>query len=184
VTLVHNGLLMPGKHEMGIFKYQDKMLLFKGDQEARIFLENPAELIEQFLILCRKRPELIFLLRMEDYFRAKNLNLIHLDKTERNISSKIMIDKSCDTPTHFTERYIDHNYCWNEWELRKKAIQMANIRNMVTKATQTADSVYKIDNESQVWLPKDVGTNTGINNGSNPIRPRNYITEVRDKTNQ
>ena len=27
VTLVnHNGLLMPGKHEMGIFKYQDKML--------------------------------------------------------------------------------------------------------------------------------------------------------------
>jgi len=51
VTLVqHNGLLMPGKHEMGIFKYQDKMLLFKGAAEARIFLENPAEVIEQFLV--------------------------------------------------------------------------------------------------------------------------------------
>lgn len=61
---------------------------------------------------------------------------------------------------------------------------MANIRNMITKASQTSDSVFKIDNESQVWLPRDVGTMTGIEDGSNPIRPRNYITELRDKTNQ
>lgn len=61
VTLVNQeGLLMPGRHEMGIFKYQDKMLLFKGEEEAKKFLENPAELMEDFLILCRKRPELIF----------------------------------------------------------------------------------------------------------------------------
>merc|ERR1719498_346549 len=185
VTLVkHDGLLMPGRHEMGIFKYQDKMFLFRGSDEAKLFLENPADLMEKFLVLCRQRPELIFLLRMEDYFRNKNLSLIHLDKTERNISSKIMIDKNIETPLHIVERYIDHNYCWNEWELRKKAIQMANIRNMVTKATQTADSVFKIDNESQVWLPREVGTMTGIEDGSNPIRPRNYITELRDKTNQ
>jgi hypothetical protein len=33
-----------------------------------------------------------------------------------------MVDKGIETPTHFVEKNIDPNYCWNEWELRKKAI--------------------------------------------------------------
>jgi len=39
-----------------------------------------------------------------------------------------MVDKGVDTPTHFIEKNVDPSYCWNEWEVRKKAIQMANIR--------------------------------------------------------
>lgn len=61
---------------------------------------------------------------------------------------------------------------------------MANIRNMTTKGTQTADSIYHVENQSQVWLMKDAASQTGIKNGNNPIRPRNYITDLRDKTNQ
>ena len=34
------------------------------------------------------------------------------------------------TPLHFNEEFIDHNYYWNEWDLRKRAIKMVNIRNM------------------------------------------------------
>ena len=72
VTLVENdGLLVPGKHEMGIFKYQDKMLLFKGKEQADIFLRNPSLAIESFYVMCRKRPELIFLLRYLLYFFYK-----------------------------------------------------------------------------------------------------------------
>jgi hypothetical protein len=33
-----------------------------------------------------------------------------------------MVDKSTETPTHFVEKNIDPSYCWNEWELRKKAL--------------------------------------------------------------
>lgn len=61
---------------------------------------------------------------------------------------------------------------------------MANIRNMTTKGTQTPDSLYKVENETQVWLKKEACTQTGINKGTNPIRPRNYITDLRDKTLQ
>lgn len=38
-----------------------------------------------------------------------------------------MVDKGTETPLHFVEKNIDPSYCWNEWELRKKALQMANI---------------------------------------------------------
>ena len=31
-----------------------------------------------------------------------------------------MLDKGIDTPVHFVDKHIDPNYCWNEWELRKK----------------------------------------------------------------
>lgn len=44
-----------------------------------------------------------------------------------------MLDKDIQTPLHFVERNFDPNYFWNEWELRKKAIQMANIRKNQTK---------------------------------------------------
>ena len=93
-----------------------------------------------------------------------------------------MSDATAQTPVHFVEKHFDHNYFWNEWELRKKAIQMANIRNMTTKATQTSDSIFKVENETQVWLKKEACTMTGIEAGTNPIRPRNYITELREKT--
>lgn len=43
-----------------------------------------------------------------------------------------MADKSCDTPLHFIEKNIDSNYYWNEWDLRKKALQMADIRKKMT----------------------------------------------------
>jgi len=39
-----------------------------------------------------------------------------------------MVDKGVNTPVHFNEKNFDANYCWNVWELRKKAVQMANIR--------------------------------------------------------
>ena len=33
-----------------------------------------------------------------------------------------MVDKEAETPIHFVDRNLDANYCWNEWELRRKAI--------------------------------------------------------------
>lgn len=39
-------------------------------------------------------------------------------------ATSIMVDESDQTPTHFIEQHIDPSYQWNEWELRKKAIQL------------------------------------------------------------
>lgn len=95
-----------------------------------------------------------------------------------------MVDKGMETPTHFVEKHIEPNYCWNEWDLRKKALQMANIRKKITVSIQTELSNFRIDNETQVWLPKENATNTGINASTNTELPKTYIAGLRDKNIQ
>lgn len=184
VTLVENrGLLLQGEHNFGVFRFKEENYVFRSVLEAKKFIDRPQFYVTEFYKLCRKMPELILLLRVEDYFKDMGLKLIHINPGQKGQATKIMLDVKGQTPVHFG-KFIDHNYCWNEWELRRKAIQMANIRNMTTKGTQTADSIFKVENQTQVWLMKDACTQTGINNGNNPIRPRNYITDLRDKTLQ
>jgi hypothetical protein len=77
-----------------------------------------------------------------------------------------MVDKGLETPTHFIEKNIDPNYCWNEWELRKKAIQMANIRKTQTRGDQTLLSNFRVDSDVQTYLKKDAETNTVKNSGT------------------
>jgi Domain of unknown function len=134
VTLIEeDGILLNGDHEIGLFKYYDRVLAFKSVEQAERFLLKPAYYLEEFLVLCRKKPELIFLMRFEDYFRSKNLKLVHLNKRERQNATKIMVNMKLQTDTHI-DPYIEQTYVWNAWVLRKQAIKMANIRNMSTKA--------------------------------------------------
>jgi hypothetical protein len=181
VTLVdHNGLLLQGQHSFGVYRYKEENFVFRAKVEAKKFIDRPNFYITELYNICRQKPELILLLRLEDFFKSQGLRLIHITPGKKGQATKIMLDAGSQAPVHFG-KFIDHNYCWNEWELRRIAIQMANIRNMVTKGTQTADSIFKVDNESQVWLMKEACSQTGINSGNNPIRPRNYITDLRDK---
>ena len=98
-----------------------------------------------------------------------------------SISAPLIVDKGGQCPTHFIEKNIEPNYHWNEWELRKKALQMANIRKKLTVTTQTELSNFRIDNETQVWEPKDNDTNTGVNASTNTVLKKKYIVGLRDK---
>ncbi len=175
------GLLINGRHNVGVFKFEDFMLVFHNLKDARRFSERPQYYIDRLYEVCRKYPALIMILKLEDYFRDRGIVLFDAKDDFRD-ATKTMSDVECQTERHINPGRWDHNYFWNEWELRKRAIQMANIRNMTTKGSQTADSIFKVDNETQVWLKKEAATMTGIEAGTNPIRPRNYITELREKT--
>ncbi|KAM3134829.1 hypothetical protein pb186bvf_012998 [Paramecium bursaria] len=174
-----NGLLIPGKPALGVYKYKDKNCVFSSEAAINEFLAEPGKFLSGVIDQCRQKPQLIKLFRLEDSF--KNLNLkINFDDGAMP-SNKLMVDKQEQTPTHFIEKNLDPNYCWNEWELRRKAIQMANIRKRMTKATQSILSNFKVDSEAQVYELKDQSTSTGQNKGLNPLRPRNYQIGLRDK---
>ncbi|EGR33080.1 hypothetical protein IMG5_062210, partial [Ichthyophthirius multifiliis] len=181
-----DGLLLPGKPVLGVYRYKDKNCVFSDEKCINEFIADPQFFIQGVINECRKNPELIHLLRMDDQFKNDvNLN-IYLQAQEggHQLSNKLMVDKAVETPQHFIEKKLDPNYCWNEWELRKKALQMANIRKRQTKACQTILSNFKVDSDAQTYQPKDAETNTGINKAINPLRPRNYITGLRDKNTQ
>jgi len=131
---------------------------------------------------CSNNPELINLLKTGESFPDINMGRFIGSDGQQTISNRLMVDKASETPTHFITKNLDPDYYWNEWELRKKAIQMANIRKRQTKCCQTFLSNFKIDNEAQTYLGKEASTNTVANKGTNPLRPRNYIVGLRDLT--
>jgi hypothetical protein len=90
-----------------------------------------------------------------------------------------MHDMAVSTPTHFVHRHVDPSYRWNEWDLRRKALQMITLQRCVTTSQQTDASHFRRDNDSQVYLPKERGTQTGISTGSNTDRTIRYIGGLR-----
>ncbi|CAF4887386.1 unnamed protein product, partial [Rotaria magnacalcarata] len=81
--------------------------------------------------------------------------------------------------THFYEKNIVKNYEWNEWELRRKALKLANLRRRLTKSVQTNTSNFRRENFTQVYLPKDKNIQTKRDNYSNVPQPKIYLTGIR-----
>merc|ERR1712039_287118 len=88
-------------------------------------------------------------------------------------------DVGTDTPLHFQESNIDKSYEWNEWKMRRDALHMADIKRKATSTTQTALSHLRRENDTQVYLPKDVATNTTVERGTNPPRWKKYHQHLR-----
>ena len=95
-------------------------------------------------------------------------------------NSKVLIDVGCQTVDHIHEKgYIDPDYEWNEWDLKKKAIQLANIMKKKTVSCQTLLSHFRRENETQVYPLKDSEVNTTVNRGTNLSIPKSYAVGFR-----
>lgn len=88
-------------------------------------------------------------------------------------------DAAVATPVHFIERYIDPKYEFSEWALRRRAVQIANLRQCSTHSIQTDASHFRRDNDTQVYVPRETGTQTGINMGTNTDRTMQFVVGIR-----
>ena len=88
-------------------------------------------------------------------------------------------DGSVQTELHPEAARRDPLYVWNEWELRRRAIQLTNLRQKVTTSSQTASSCLRRESQTQVYLPRESGTNTGVSTGTAPPRSVNYVAGLR-----
>jgi len=180
-----DGLLLPGKPSLGVYKYQDHYCVFSSKAAIEEFLADPDQFMKGVLRQCKKMPELIHLLKLEDAFQEISLAELLQGKEGQkplfSITAPLMVDKEVETPLHFEEKKIVPDYSWNTWDLRKKAMQIVKIRNKQTVSTQTFLSNFRRDNESQVYLPKEAGTNTMVYASTNTELPKTYIVGLRDK---
>jgi hypothetical protein len=94
-------------------------------------------------------------------------------------SGAALVDVSVETPVHFVERHIDPRYQFSEWALRRQAVKIANIRKCATHGAQTDASAFRRENDTQVYLPRESGTQTGISVGSNTDRVVRYVGGLR-----
>lgn len=126
---------MPGKPNLGVFKFKERYCVFSDEAAIENFIADPEDYMGKVIDVCRHNPELIHLLKLQDEFPDASLAALLQGKDGMHplfSISPLMVNKELQTPTHFVEKHIEPNYHWNEWDLRKKALQMANIRNKIT----------------------------------------------------
>jgi len=174
-TLAANDrLLLPGNPRIGVLQYRDQYYVFSSSDAAKKFVEDPEFYRQQIAEVAKKSPELIQLLEL--YQQFSTLSSYSGDQKRHPVMKQ---DQGMQTVTHITEKYIDRDYQWNEWELRRKAIRLANLRTKLTHSTQTALSHMRRDNSSQVYLPKDQSVQTKKDGSSNVPKPANFMAGIR-----
>ena len=158
-------------------------MVFCTHQCLQEFIDNPNKYIEGIYEYVKENPYLINLLNMTEEFPNGNLANMFRDKesiTFKYKNSKVLMDKGCQTVDHiYPNGYIDPNYVWNEWELKKRAIKLADIKKKKTVSTQTLLSHLRRENETQVYPLKDSEVNTTVNKGTNLSIPKNYAVGFR-----
>ncbi|XP_056199200.1 cilia- and flagella-associated protein 206 [Falco biarmicus] len=173
------GLTLPGNPAIGILKHKERCYVFSSKEAAYIFAQDPEKFIQLNIEKAKEHIELIQLLELHHQFEylAPYAQARNADKYLMKPTTKC--DSSTQTDTHILPPTIVTSYEWNEWELRRKALKLANLRRKITHAMQTDLSHMRRENSTQVYLPKDVSTQTKRDNSSNVPRPQIFLKGLR-----
>lgn len=183
------GLLIPGRPGLGVVRYENLYYVFDHLIGIKEFMEDPEQFLRSIRDMAMKHPELIHLLRLQaSWFPTVAISKL-LEGQPGDLGGVEMLidatgkplkrDVATGTPTHFVEQHIDSNYHWNEWELRRRALKMVNLRNCQTVAQQTDQSHFRRDNDTQVYMLRDQGTQSTREKGTNPPIKTTFIAGLR-----
>nr|CAB3230173.1 UPF0704 protein C6orf165 homolog [Phallusia mammillata] len=174
----YDRLLLPGNPDIGIMQYQEKLYVFSSKAAAYEFARNPEEYITLVGEAAKKSPELIQLLELHQQFAA--ISPYSQGEGGKLIEKPVTkSDSGTQTDTHILEENIVKDYEWNEWELRRKALKLANLRSKITKSSQTNLSNLRRQNATQVYLPKDQISQTKTTGQSNVPKPQVFLAGLR-----
>ncbi|XP_069017677.1 cilia- and flagella-associated protein 206 [Embiotoca jacksoni] len=176
-TLVDkDGLLLPGNPHIGVLKHKEKLYVFSSKEAALKFSSSPDDFIRAVEERARCSPELIQLLRLHQVSSVS-------PDSEQGESFPAKPITKCEigtqTDLHPTPTHIVRSYEWNEWQLRRKALKLADLRTKVTHSVQTDESHLRRDNVSQTWPPRDAACQTKRDGVSNVPKPQVYLAGVR-----
>lgn len=187
VSFVDANLLLDGKNELRpadaatcpgyIYLHANSAhYSFYNDRALRSFARDPFKYLSQGLMqLVQAAPVTVFLLGLHPYLSKE----VYLAGT-RKVEVTTTVEKGeMSTQTGQIAPYKDTHYVWNEWELRRLALQLAALRNKRTHSTQTNLSHFRRENETQAYPPKEQQTQTLLDAAIQPPRERQYIKGLR-----
>ncbi|XP_036033164.1 cilia- and flagella-associated protein 206 isoform X2 [Onychomys torridus] len=174
-----DGLLLPGNPSIGILKYKEKYYTFNSRDAAYSFAENPERYINLIKEKAKKNAELIQLLELHQQFETLIPYSQMRDVDKHYIKPITKCENGTQTDTHILPPTTVRSYEWNEWELRRQAIKLANLRQKMTRSIQTDLSHMRRENSSQVYPLKDVSTQSKRDGNSGVPRPQIFIAGLR-----
>jgi len=176
-----DALLLHGKPRLGVIEFEQQFYCFTSELALKEALMGMEGLLEKVKMLARRLPELINLLQLQSVFPEASVAALVEGSLGAGNGKVSLVDSDSQTPTHFVESNIDPSYEWNEWALRRRGVQLANLRQKRTHSTQTALSHFRAEGESQTWLPKDKQQNTLHDAKTQAPKVVSYMTGLRGR---
>lgn len=165
---------------------------FASEKDMLQFAEDPLRYVLPCMKQCdRKEPCVTILLGLLDRLPRElyiegSRTVVELPKEDllaqrqRNMSaSSDSLREDKGTQTGQIDPYMDHNYRWNEWDLRRQALKLCTLMNMRTHSTQTISSHWKRDQSTMCAPLKDVAMQTMTDAATQPPRVAQYIKGLR-----
>ncbi|KAF3702528.1 Cilia- and flagella-associated protein 206 [Channa argus] len=179
-TLVNrDGLLLPGNPHIGVLKHKEKLYVFSSKKAALEFASSPDTYISKVAEKVKISPELIQLLKLHQQFSSDSPYAEMQPGETLLVKPIIKCESGTQTDIHPVETNIDKSYEWNEWELRRKALKLADLMTKVTCSAQTDLSHMRRENVTQTWLPKDAACQSKRDGESNVPKPQVYLAGLR-----
>ncbi len=183
-----DGMLLLGKPEQGYVRHRGLYYAVSDTSSANKMLADPEGILTGVKKSAQATPEVVHVLGLGSSFPTVALHHMVSQGVDMGdgsilysggIDTRASKEMSCQTDTHPVASFIDKNYEWNEWALRRRALMLTNLRTKKTHSTQTADSHFRRDNETQHYPQRDNVTNTATSTGTAPRKESNYVTGLR-----
>ncbi|XP_043679846.1 LOW QUALITY PROTEIN: cilia- and flagella-associated protein 206-like [Vespula pensylvanica] len=153
------GALIPANPNNGVAKWRGRYYAFSSAAAAHHFGKEP-----------------------DKYVSFTNERSLLTRLTEDELELKTCQDQTVQTDTHILPPSIENtNYIWNVWELRRRALSLANIAKCATKSTQTHMSHFRSGACVQAAPPKDKEVQTKRDNYMNTKKLLTYIFGLRGR---
>jgi hypothetical protein len=177
-SLANEGFLKSARDDVGCIRYQDRIYRFSSERYLLEFVDKPA----RFTAIVDTDPSpttmaLLPLLGIDTLLLPHEVYLFGTRQRPTVVALKPKMD--ADTQTGQIKPYKDYKYQWNEWELRRLALKLADLRNKRTHSCQTQLSHFKRNMETQCYPQRQTGTQTLIDKSVQPALTTQYIAGLR-----
>ncbi|KYN19793.1 PREDICTED: UPF0704 protein C6orf165 homolog [Trachymyrmex cornetzi] len=172
------GALIPGNPNNGVAKWRGKHYAFKSPEVADKFGKNPDRYVYDALNFVRNHAEYIHLFQLHEEIEAMQSQE---ELTEKGLRLKTRHDQKVQTDVHILPPYIDKYYTSSVWELKRRALRLANISRCTTRSTQTFNSHFRYGVYVQAAPPQDKEVQTRRDNCTNTKKLLTFIYGLRGR---
>ncbi|XP_037305966.2 cilia- and flagella-associated protein 206 [Pungitius pungitius] len=172
-----DGLLLPGNPHIGVLSHEGKLYAFSSKEAALKFASSPGAFVAEVAEKAKQRPELIRLLKLHQQFSCVGPEILPAETPP--VKPATQCESGTQMDVHPAGAGLVRAYEWNEWALRRRAIQLADIRTKVTHSAQTDLSHMRRDGATQTWPPKDAACQSKRDGESGAPKPQVYLSGLR-----
>ncbi|KAJ3329679.1 hypothetical protein HDU76_007401 [Blyttiomyces sp. JEL0837] len=167
---------------LGMLRYRDRLFAFSSQESAREFAKFPDRYMEGVLEMAKRSPDLVQLLHLYSYFPTVDALENAKSFTRQRLMGQMPMVSEVGTQvdTHIVDTYFDSKYQWNEWELRRHALMLVNLKQKQTHSAQTDISHFRRESETQHYAPKTNYTQTYTESSTNVPKKVNYLAGLRN----